>query len=179
MLDSSREDAVARLRSLLDAHGYARPEATEALGAPIGPEHRAADLPLYLRRLAAPRPLHTLIKLFALHAPVPEADARAAFGPLSIEELAALGLVERAEEARSGRSSRWRWRRGSSWPVTAPTRSRSPSSRTTCSGWARPRSSWRVSPFAQRPGASSTWAAAGACRRSSPRATRRAWWGST
>jgi len=104
MLDSSREDAVARLRSLLDAHRYAGPEATEALGAPIGSEHRPADLPLYLHRLEAPRPLHTLIKLFALHATVPEADARDAFGPLPIEELSALGLVERAE-GRPGRAS--------------------------------------------------------------------------
>jgi len=97
MLDSSREDAVARLRSLLEAHGYAGPEAAAALGAPIGGEHRPTDLPLYLRRLAAPRPLHTLIKLFALHAAVPEADARCAFGPLAVEELATLGLVERAQ----------------------------------------------------------------------------------
>jgi SAM-dependent methyltransferase len=97
MLDSSREDTVASLRSLLDATGYAGPRAREALGAPIGSEHRPADLPLYLRRLAAPRPLHTLIKLFALHAAVPEAEARGAFGPLPIEDLAALGLVERTE----------------------------------------------------------------------------------
>ena len=76
---------------------YAGPEATEALGAPIGSEHRPADLPLYLRRLAAPRPLHTLIKLFALHTAVPEEEAGAAFGRLPIEDLAALGLVELAE----------------------------------------------------------------------------------
>ena len=97
MLDSSRGETVGRLRSLLDALGYAGSPATEALGAPIGSEHRPADLPLYLNRLAAPRPLHTLIKLFALHAAVPEAEARSAFGPLSVEELAALGLLERAE----------------------------------------------------------------------------------
>jgi methylase of polypeptide subunit release factors len=94
MLDASREDTVARLRSLLEAHGYAGSEATKTLGAPIGSEHRPADLPLYLRRLEAPRPLHTLIKLFGLHAAVPEAEARAAVVPLAIDELAALGLVE-------------------------------------------------------------------------------------
>jgi SAM-dependent methyltransferase len=97
MLDSTREDTVDRLRSLLDALGYAGPQATEALGAPIGSEHRPADLPLYLRRLGAPRPLTSLIRLFALHAAVPEAEASAAFVPLTIDELAALGLVERAE----------------------------------------------------------------------------------
>jgi methylase of polypeptide subunit release factors len=96
MLDASREDAVARLRRLLEAHGYAGPEATSALGAPIGSEHRPADFPLYLRRLEAPRPLHTLIKLFGLHVPVPEDEARAAILPLSVDELLALGLVERS-----------------------------------------------------------------------------------
>jgi SAM-dependent methyltransferase len=97
MLDSGREGTVDGLRSLLEAHRFAGSEATEALGAPIGSEHRPADLPLYLRRLAAPRPLHTLIKLFALHVAVPEADARTAFAPVSVEDLVALGLVERAE----------------------------------------------------------------------------------
>ena len=98
MLDPGRGDAVDRLRDILDTHGYAGPEATAALGAPIGPEHRPADLPLYRRRLAEPTPLHTLIQLFALHQAVPEADARRAFGPLPIEDLAALGLIEREEE---------------------------------------------------------------------------------
>jgi methylase of polypeptide subunit release factors len=96
MLDASRGDAIDRLRSVLEAHGYAGPEATRALGAPIGSEHRRADLPLYLRRLDAARPLHTLIKLFALHTALPEEEVRAALAPLSVEELAALGLVERA-----------------------------------------------------------------------------------
>ena len=97
MLDSGREDVVDRLRGILDAHGYAGPEATSALGAPIGPEHRPADLPLYRSRLAEPTPLHALIKLFALHQSVPEAEARRAFDPVPIEDLAALGLVEREE----------------------------------------------------------------------------------
>jgi methylase of polypeptide subunit release factors len=97
VLDSSREGVVADLRELLRTHGYAGPRATAALGAPIGAEHHAADLPLYLRRLAEPTPLHTLIRLFALQATVAEADARRAFSPLPIEEVAALGLVERVD----------------------------------------------------------------------------------
>jgi SAM-dependent methyltransferase len=96
MLDAGRGDAIDRLRSLVQAHGYAGPEATNALGAPIGSEHRRSDLPLYLRRLDAPRPLHTLIKLFALHTALPEAEVRAGLSPLPVDELAALGLVERA-----------------------------------------------------------------------------------
>ena len=97
MLDIGREDLIARLRGVLDAHHYAGPEATEALGAPIGSEHRDVDRPLYLRRLAEPRPLHTLIRMFALHQTVSEGEARAAFAPLQLEELAELGLVESAQ----------------------------------------------------------------------------------
>jgi len=96
MLDPERRDGIARLRSALEAHGYLRPEAAEALGAPFGSEPRRIDLPLYLRRLAAPRPLHALVKLFALHAPVPEAQARAALAPLTVEEGEKLGIVRRA-----------------------------------------------------------------------------------
>jgi SAM-dependent methyltransferase len=97
MLDSGRVDSIARLRGLLDAHRFAGPEAAAALGVPVGSEHRPrADRPLYLRRLAETKPLHTLIKLFALQAGVPEAEARAAFDPLPIDEVVALGLVERA-----------------------------------------------------------------------------------
>ena len=134
MLDSGREDAVDRLRGILDAHGYAGPEATAALGAPIGPEHRPADLPLYRRRLAKPTPLHALIQLFALHQAVPEAEARRAFDPRPDRGPGRAGAGRARRRAMSGRSSRWRSRRGSSWPSTARTRSLSPSSRTTCSG---------------------------------------------
>ena len=97
MLDPGRGDVVDQLRDILDTYGYAGPEATSALGVPIGPEHRPTDLPLYRRRLAEPTPLHTLIQLFALHQSVPEAEARRAFDPVPIDDLAALGLVEREE----------------------------------------------------------------------------------
>jgi SAM-dependent methyltransferase len=89
---------IDRLRRLLDTHGYAGPEAAEALGAPIGSEHRGTDLPLYLRRLADARPLHTLVRLFGLCVSVSEEDARAAFAPLPLEEVAGLGLVERTAD---------------------------------------------------------------------------------
>jgi methylase of polypeptide subunit release factors len=95
MLDPERRDSIARLRSALEAHGYPRPESAEALGVPFGSEPRRIDLPLYLRRLAAPTPLHALIKLFALHAPVPEAQARAALAPLALESAEELGIVTR------------------------------------------------------------------------------------
>ncbi len=96
MLDFEHRDGIGRLRSALEAHGYLRPEAAEALGVPFGSEPRRVDLPLYVRRLAAPRPLHALVKLFALHVPVPEAQARAALAPLALEEAETLGVVRRA-----------------------------------------------------------------------------------
>jgi SAM-dependent methyltransferase len=96
MLDPERRDGIARLRSALEAHGYLRPEAAEALGVPFGSEPRRVDLPLYVRRLAAPRPLHALVKLFALHIPVPEAQARAALAPLALEAAEELGVVTRS-----------------------------------------------------------------------------------
>lgn len=93
MLDPERHDDIARLRSALEAHGYLRPEAAEALGVPFGSEPRRVDLPLYVRRLAAPTPLNALIKLFALHVPVPDAEARAALAPLPLDAAQELGVV--------------------------------------------------------------------------------------
>jgi SAM-dependent methyltransferase len=96
MLDPEHHEGIARLRAALEAHGYVRPEAAEALGVPFGSEPRRVDLPLYLRRLAAPTPLHALVKLFALHVPVPEAQARAGLAPLCLEAAETLGLVARS-----------------------------------------------------------------------------------
>lgn len=67
----------------------------KALGAEIGPAHLRKDLPLYLRRLAAPTPLHTLIKLFSLGQWIGEAEAAAAVAPVPLGDLTAAGLVER------------------------------------------------------------------------------------
>ena len=94
MLDPELIDAIARLRSALEASGYMRPEAATALGVPLGSEPRRIDLPLYLRRLDPESALHTLIRLFALHLPACEAHARAALAPLELCEAEALGLVE-------------------------------------------------------------------------------------
>jgi SAM-dependent methyltransferase len=86
-------ERMDRLRAALEVAGYARPEAARVLAAPADSEPRRIDLPLYLRRLDADSPLHTLIRLFALHVPVPEAAARRALGPLGLEEAAAIGIV--------------------------------------------------------------------------------------
>ena len=86
---------VDRLRELLRAQGYLKADLDGLLGAAFGPSHLRSDLPLYERRLADHSPLHSLMKLFGLYVGVPEADARAAFAPLGLEAIEAMGLVER------------------------------------------------------------------------------------
>lgn len=86
---------LERLKAVFEGQGYAGPAAREALGAELGPSYLRLDLPLYLRRLAEPRPLHTLIKLFGLFDPVAARDAEAAFAPVALEAVEAMGLVER------------------------------------------------------------------------------------
>jgi 2-polyprenyl-3-methyl-5-hydroxy-6-metoxy-1,4-benzoquinol methylase len=88
---------VDRLCGVLERHGYLGPEARDVLGVPLGTEPLRLDLPLFERRLVSSRPLHTLVKLFGLFLDVTEEEARSAFAPLSVDEVAAMGLVEREE----------------------------------------------------------------------------------
>lgn len=97
-----REDApcVDRLKAVFAGHGYLDGRATAALGGALtGETHRRVDLPLYLRRLASPEPLHVLIRLFGLFTSVGEPEARAALAPLGVEALEEAGLVERRDGA--------------------------------------------------------------------------------
>lgn len=86
---------VPELREVLVRHGYLAPDAAALLGdPPAAGAQRHADLPLYLRRLAAaPGPLATLLRLFALHAPAPLEEVRAALAPLTPEALQEMGLL--------------------------------------------------------------------------------------
>jgi methylase of polypeptide subunit release factors len=93
-----RIPAVARLKGVLDAHGFTGPDAMAALGSKLVPEHSRMDRPLYLRRLARPTPLHVLIRLFGLFDAASEDDARRAFAPLALEEVLATGVVSRAPD---------------------------------------------------------------------------------
>jgi SAM-dependent methyltransferase len=94
LLDPRVHESIARFRRILEANGYLE-KAQEMLGTSLGPTHLRADLPLYLRRLAAPEPLNILMRLFAFYVPVSDEDARIAFAPMTLDEVAALGLVER------------------------------------------------------------------------------------
>jgi SAM-dependent methyltransferase len=102
-LDPDISEDLARLRDVIAGHGFLGGAARKALGAEIGPAHVRKDLPLYLRRLAAPTPLNTLIKLFSLDRVVSETDARGAIAPLSLDGVIAAGLLERREGGVSAR----------------------------------------------------------------------------
>ena len=74
LLDPGAVESIARFRQILESGGYPGPKATEILGSGFGPNHLRADMPLYLRRLAAPEPLNILIKLFGLYVAVGEEE---------------------------------------------------------------------------------------------------------
>ena len=58
------------------------------------PFHLRVDLPLYLRRLAEPTPINTLVKLFVLDQWVEAATVEAALRPLELRDVRRMGLVE-------------------------------------------------------------------------------------
>jgi SAM-dependent methyltransferase len=102
-LDADTGIDVARIRDVIAGHGFLGPAVRAALGSEIGPAHVRKDLPLYLRRLAAPAPLHTLIKLFSLDLAVSETEARAALSPVPVDDAIAAGLLERTAEGVASR----------------------------------------------------------------------------
>lgn len=95
-LSVSNPAAVQTFRTVLDRHGFTSTAVGDAMGAalPIGKGHLRDDLPLYLRRLDAPTPLNTLIKLFSLDRAVDAAHARQAVAPLGLDDLREMGLIE-------------------------------------------------------------------------------------
>jgi len=95
LLDPGAVESIARFRQTLEAQGYLGPKVVETLGPGFGPNHLRADMPLYLRRLAAPEPLNVLMKLFGLYVAVSEEEARTAFAPMTLDEAVALGVLER------------------------------------------------------------------------------------
>ena len=95
-LSLSNPSLITQLREVLVRHGFTGAGVADALGAPLptAKSHLRDDLPLYLRRLEAPTPINTLVKLFVLDRGVDEARARQAFAPIDLEDIIELGLVE-------------------------------------------------------------------------------------
>src|SRR5579862_2339413 len=84
-LATDSPELISAFRRVLDAHGFAGPAVPTAMGGPLRSEfHLRADLPLYLRRLAGPAPINTLIKLFVLDQVVDAALVAEAVAPLDI-----------------------------------------------------------------------------------------------
>jgi methylase of polypeptide subunit release factors len=104
-LDATDIGMVADLGAVLEGHGFAGADVLSALGAalPGGKSHLRDDVPLYLRRLADPTPLHTLIKLFVLLQSVDDSAAREAFAPIDLDRIERAGLVERGAAGVSAR----------------------------------------------------------------------------
>ena len=95
-LTTTDSAAITAFRAVLDRHGFAGPAVTDALGTalPFHKFHLRDDMPLYLRRLSAPTPINTLVKLFVLDRPVDDGAAADAVAPLALDDLRAMGLVE-------------------------------------------------------------------------------------
>jgi SAM-dependent methyltransferase len=88
--------AVAEFRRMLDRYDFAGASVLAAFGGalPVGKFHYREDLPLYLRRLAAPTPINTLIKLFVLDQWLDETAVRHAIDPVAVDDLRGMGLIE-------------------------------------------------------------------------------------
>ena len=97
--------AMARLREVLDRHGFTGTAVGDAIGLPLpfGKAHLRDDMPLYLRRIEAPTPINTLIKLFVLDRSVDPSRAAQALAPLDLDDLREMGLIE--ESPRGVRAS--------------------------------------------------------------------------
>jgi Methyltransferase small domain len=89
-------DAARRLRDRLDAAGFTFAALTERLGPQAVAQVAAGELAPLVRATRSGDALDVLLRLFVVGLPVTPADARAALGPVPVEELAAGGVVAAA-----------------------------------------------------------------------------------
>lgn len=92
------QDGIDALRDVLRRTGYEGRAVYEALGVETGRQPARPDLPLYLYRIRARKPLHTLIRLLYLGTSVSEEEATEAFFPLGWQRFRDLGLIESGSE---------------------------------------------------------------------------------
>ena len=90
-----RTDVVDRLRAALLAVGYTGEGMRELLGDDAY-QGRSRDVPVQLRRLTSTTPLEIAIRFFVLGVPVEPAALERALAPLTVNELAELGVAEPA-----------------------------------------------------------------------------------
>ena len=93
-LATADRGAVAKLGDALRDAGLAGENLRRALG--VGGEllARKGDIAVHERRLAGIEPLGPIVRLFVLERPVPVAEATRALGPVGLEGLEEMGLVE-------------------------------------------------------------------------------------
>jgi methylase of polypeptide subunit release factors len=85
---------IAELREVLRAAGLDGEGVRDALGVSSELLTRSHDVPVRERRLAGNEPLGTVIKLFVLDLPVAAEAAERALAPLTLAQLAQLGVLE-------------------------------------------------------------------------------------
>ena len=85
---------IAELRAVLVDAGFDGPTVRDVLAVEGQMLARPGDAPVLRRRLASVEPLGTIASLFVLGLPLEAAFVQAAFAPLGLERLEALGLVE-------------------------------------------------------------------------------------
>lgn len=85
---------MAALREALARAGYAEAGLQEVRQRGEETADGRPNLAYYLRRIAEPTPLHTLVRLFVLNVGVDADQARRAFAPLDLESVLATGLVK-------------------------------------------------------------------------------------
>jgi len=94
------EDAAqyARIRDVLARAGYTDEGVVKVLGVDSLSRLRDRRLPALLQRTGGGTPLDTLVRLFILDQPVAHAAAARAIAPMTVDEWAAMLLVERDGE---------------------------------------------------------------------------------
>src|SRR5438034_9521677 len=89
-------DTVRRIRDVLDRAGYSEAGFLETCQAPdlMCLPTRGHEFPLLLHRTRSGTPLDTLLRLFFLGEPVDRETARRTVQPMSLEDWAAVGLMD-------------------------------------------------------------------------------------
>lgn len=90
--------ALRRLRADLDRAGYTERGVREALGAPGGVAFLRRELAVSRRRLPDGEAISTLVRLFLLHDPVPEAEASRV---VDVDALRRIGFLDGHDPLRS------------------------------------------------------------------------------
>jgi methylase of polypeptide subunit release factors len=90
---------IGELKSVLEKVGFTAKDLHKILGIENIAIAQSVNIPVCKRRLPKDAPLTTLYRLFRFGHAVPQAEAEAAFAPVPLPEVLAMGLVEAQGEA--------------------------------------------------------------------------------